>query len=957
MATLVSPGVDVQIIDESIYGAAGAGTIPLIIIATATNKTGPSGTGIAPWTAPAKAGKLFLATSQRELVQNFGNPIFYTANGTPLHGHELNEYGLHAAYSYLGISNRAYVLRADLDLAALQPSDTAPRGEPLPGTYWLDLVETRWGVFQSNGSPNAGSAWLSQPVRVTTASDITELFVPRSTFGRDGEFAVVPQTTDNFIYERISGTWHRVGTASWRAARPTILRGATNPGALTPGDSFSVNSVAVTLTGTTLADAITAINGAAIPDIVADQINGAIQLRNTAGENIVLANLTGTPLTTLGLPVGLSKGVQVFRNNDASYPAGSVAGDVWVKGNPANLGAEWKVRVYNGTTGLWVTVTAPFYVFDSALADGDAAKDIAAKAAQGNPATGALYVGYDVTTGVQELRRWSGTRWESLVYEADNVAPSTPPQDGVLWYSTSLRADLMVNDGDQWIGYRRRYPNTDPNGVQIAGSAPMTQSDGTPLVDNDLWIDSSDLENYPALFRYDATARRWRAVDKTDQTTPFGVVFADARENSGVSFTGMLNAGAYVYESEAPADMALSDFLDPDAPDPRTYPADLMLFNTRYSTGNVKVWRPNHFVDGGYDANTNYEQDGYTVGNPLYTFPALGDGNGGRWVTASGNDADGSALMLRKAQRIMIVRAMSATVQQNEDIRSEIVSYNLLSAPGYPEMIDELIALNVDQKEVSFIVGDTPARLRAQATAIQEWAGNANAASSNGEVGLTSASPYVGIYYPWGLGQNIDGTEVMIPPSTMALRVMAYNDQVSYPWMAPAGFNRGIVTNATTVGYLTSEGEFEPALLNEGQRNVLYVNRINPIAFFPGRGLVVNGQKTLSPTVSSLDRVNVARLANYLKVQLDALVKPFLFEANTEQTREAAKITVERFLNGLVGLNAVYDYVVLCDTSNNTPERIDRNELWIDVLVKPVKAVEFIYVPVRLRSTGDDLNI
>jgi phage tail sheath protein FI len=265
-----------------------------------------------------------------------------------------------------------------------------------------------------------------------------------------------------------------------------------------------------------------------------------------------------------------------------------------------------------------------------------------------------------------------------------------------------------------------------------------------------------------------------------------------------------------------------------------------------------------------------------------------------------------------------------------------------------------MLTLNTDQKEISFIIGDTPARLKPNQVAT--WATNANNAAGNGEIGLTASNVYIGLYYPWGLSTNIDGTEVMVPPSTVALRTMAYNDQVAYPWFAPAGFQRGLITNASSVGYLSDEGEFTPVILNQGQRDVLYTNKINPLAYIPGRGLVVYGQKTLSPLESALDRVNVARLANYLKFNLNNLVKPFLFEQNDAITRDAAKTTVERFLMGLVGLRALEDFAVLCDTQNNTPERRDRNELWIDILIKPLKAIEFIYIPVRIRNSGDSLT-
>ena len=112
------------------------------------------------------------------------------------------------------------------------------------------------------------------------------------------------------------------------------------------------------------------------------------------------------------------------------------------------------------------------------------------------------------------------------------------------------------------------------------------------------------------------------------------------------------------------------------------------------------------------------------------------------------------------------------------------------------------------------------------------------------------------------------------------------------------------------------------------------------------------GQKTLSPLVSALDRINVARLANYLKYNLDNAMKPFLFEQNDQQTRDSARLVVERFMKNLVTLRALEDFAVLCDESNNTPERRDRNELWVDVLIKPLKSIEFIYIPVRVLASG-----
>jgi len=307
---------------------------------------------------------------------------------------------------------------------------------------------------------------------------------------------------------------------------------------------------------------------------------------------------------------------------------------------------------------------------------------------------------------------------------------------------------------------------------------------------------------------------------------------------------------------------------------------------------------------------------------------------------------------LRHAQRSMVVRAMQAAVNANEDIRNEGLRFNLIGCPNYTEMMDEMVSLNVDRKETAFVVGDTPMRLAADNTSITEWATNANNAAANGEEGLTVANPYAAVYYPSALTSGLDGTDIMVPPSHMILRTMAYNDQVAYPWFAPAGYQRGLVSNATSVGYLDAEtSEYRPVALSQGQRDNLYVNKINPIGTFTGRGIVVFGQKTLNPVASALDRVNVARLVNYIRDRLDEAMRPFLFEPNDDITRQNAKTTVDRFLGQLVTSRGLFDFLTVCDSSNNTPDRIDRNELWVDIAIQPVKSIEFIYVPIRIQNT------
>jgi len=127
---------------------------------------------------------------------------------------------------------------------------------------------------------------------------------------------------------------------------------------------------------------------------------------------------------------------------------------------------------------------------------------------------------------------------------------------------------------------------------------------------------------------------------------------------------------------------------------------------------------------------------------------------------------------------------------------------------------------------------------------------------------------------------------------------------------------------------------------------------VNPITYIAGTGLVAYGQYTRQLAASSLDRINVARLVIFLRYQLNAIAKPFIFEPNDTITRNQIKQQIEKLLLDLTGQRALYDFIVVCDTSNNTPARIDANELHVDIAIEPVKSVEFIYIPLRLENTG-----
>ena len=1081
---LSSPGVEVKVIDESFYTPAEPGTTPLIIVASAENKSNSGGTGTAPGTLAANAGEVYLLTSQKDLGDTFGDPLFKTdSNNNPIHAGEQNEYGLQAAYSYLGVSNRAFVVRANIDLDQLNASADAPAGYPAANQYWLDTANTTWGVFEWDGAAastsGAGQKFTKKTVAVYNDSTTVSGGEPKESVGKIGTYAVVTSEPTNPMFYRAESGWVQVGTPAWKEVWPTVISETSNP---TSSTSFTINGTTVNPSPDTIDGLVTAIS-TTVADVTAVKKGDKIYLYTTLNTIVIAgANIAGSGFvagTYYSPALQTSKHTQVpafKRTSPAIAATGKPTGSVWIKTTEPNNGARWRVNKFNGTTKLWAQVDAPIYgsgyeaiyaldkvggglnigsgtlyvqsdvekdntatfsitkrvtagatvvttnaisttTFGTHASDyykfsiqqsipgqaalsqvisvvniGATTSNAAADAevfaqafnglsfldADGNAvesyieatvndlnqvvikhtAGGEIYITegantpinnaistYDVVAGTGTknayanplggyvFSNWAPTAKNVFSYVASATAPTSLTEDGTLWYNSMIdEVDIMVHNGTTWKGYASVYPNTDPAGPQVAAVEPETQSNGDTLEDGDLWISTADMENYPMIYRFSGGLGKFVLLDKSDQTSEDGVLFADARWNTDGGST-----------EKTIAQMLSSDFLDPDAPDPALYPRGMLLWNLRRSGFNVKKFKLNYI-----DTTTDNPRFGAAPGESMSTYYPH------RWVSEAANQDDGSGSFGRKAQRKVVVQALQATVNSNQQIRDEESRvFNLIACPGYPELIGEMVTLNYDRGLTAVVIGDTPARLTPDATSLLAWGSNQRLAFEDNDLGAASYDEYLAMYYPWGFSSDNFGNNVVIPPSHMVLRTIALNDQVAYPWFAPAGVRRGGVTNATAVGYVSSEGEFKSVALNTGQRDTLYSVEINPITFLTGSGLVVYGQKTRAKGSSALDRVNVARLVCYLRRQLNAMAKPYIFEPNDKITRDQVKSAAESIMLELVGQRALYDYVVVCDTSNNTPSRIDRNELWVDIAIEPVKAVEFIYIPLRLKNTGE----
>ena len=1065
---LVSPGLEITVTDESQYIPGAVGTIPFILLATAENKTinGVTASG----TLKSNAGKLFGVTSQRELISLFGYPEFKeSAAGTPLNGHQLNEYGLMAAYSALGVSNRSYVVRADIDLDQLTGTTVRPIGNPNNGTHWLDLANTKWGVNEWNAELQTFVAKI--PMIVTAATDVTAngsipvIPVPNDEVGEIGGYAVVARDVNNYLFYKCSdNTWAQVGSTKWQKNFVAVMGTVDTPMFVATSD-LTINGETVTLNGTSLLSAVTDINNAAIPGVTADvAVNNTrlvLYVTSAAMSNgtiidgkVTLVDGANTPLVTAGITPGTYAGPMTTFGGYVQIPdwraADSVprpTGSVWIKTTAQGGGANLAIKQYDETNNVWMPLSTPLFASEAeaiygmdptgggfaisygsvyikydTLVNGTVTMRPYVRTTQGATKITSTFIPAPVPTfnlgdsfimnvsqigapattqftitiqggtdmahfvssilaanipnitavletnntctithkagGTFNMANVSGTPLTTagftsstsgmqvlpngnllvanstpMVYTYASTQPYKAPEDGTLWYySSPLDIDIMVNETTGWKGYKNvgndargfNLANTDPLGPIIGPIPPTTQSDSTALVNGDLWLDSGDLVNFPKLYRY--ADSKWQLIDNTDVESQNGIVFADARWDS----TGTTDP---ITGTMPPiTTLQTSDYVDLDAPDYRLYPRGTLLFNLRRSGYNVKKYVSDYFNTAAYPDLL-----------PGQVYPT----KKATWVTVSGLRNDGSPYSGTHAQRNMIVKALRAAIDTSVTIREESYAFNLILCPSFPELIPNMVSLNNDRKNTAFIIGDTPMDMPATVTAVTEWSTNAN-----GD-GLSVADPYMGVFYPCGLANDLEGNTIVVPPSHMILRTAIRSDNVSYPWFAFAGTRRGLLDNATDLGYIDSDsGAFVRNGLNQGMRDALYQLNINPITLLPGVGLTNYGNKTRSGTASAMDRINVARLVNYIRTILARVGDQFLFEPNDAITRNEIKQVIESAINDLIAKRGVYDYLVVCDESNNTNARIARNELYVDIAIEPMKDVEFIYIPIRLKNPG-----
>jgi phage tail sheath protein FI len=328
-----------------------------------------------------------------------------------------------------------------------------------------------------------------------------------------------------------------------------------------------------------------------------------------------------------------------------------------------------------------------------------------------------------------------------------------------------------------------------------------------------------------------------------------------------------------------------------------------------------------------YLDNSGQPQSQFTASIPLQASGSFGDAVGSI-LTGTGKYYD--KITASDTQGLV---GENYTTAFNILANKDDFKYNLISAPGlfhsgYPSVLNTLIA-NTENRGDNIVILD-----------LEAYASSITAVTSTAAALDTS---YAASYWPWCMVTDPDsGQRVWVPAGVLLPGVYANNDRTAEAWFAPAGINRGglgVVVQAERK-------------LTQANRDSLYTGKVNPIATFPGRGVVVFGQKTLQNTASALDRVNVRRLLIALKNYISQVSDNLVFEQNTASTRNTFLAQVNPYLESVQQRQGLYAFKVVMNESNNGADVIDRNELRGAIYIQPTKTAEFIYLDFNILPTG-----
>jgi phage tail sheath protein FI len=283
----------------------------------------------------------------------------------------------------------------------------------------------------------------------------------------------------------------------------------------------------------------------------------------------------------------------------------------------------------------------------------------------------------------------------------------------------------------------------------------------------------------------------------------------------------------------------------------------------------------------------------------------------------------------------------------------EVVEMNMATIPGLTQegLTTNLVRLCEDRADALAVIdlpdafqpreeGDAVDRLNIQSTITT---------IVNGLRTRNLNSSYGCAYYPWLRARDtINGAFIWVPPSVAAIGTFSSSQRKTQVWFAPAGFNRGGLTEGSAGIPIVDVAH----QLRRKDRDDLYASNVNPIAKFPNEGIVIFGQKTLQITPSALDRINVRRLMIFVKKRISQMAARLLFDPNVQQTWLRFKAQVDPFLANVKTNFGLSDYKVVLDETTTTPDLVDQNIMYAKIFLKPTRAIEYIAIDFNITRTG-----
>jgi len=496
-------------------------------------------------------------------------------------------------------------------------------------------------------------------------------------------------------------------------------------------------------------------------------------------------------------------------------------------------------------------------------------------------------------------------------------------------YFTSIAAYNYFNNGGTTLVVARVASGSYTSATSTAISASSNASSQPALVlktisKGIIMNSSSSIDSAGALASGSTDNIRWEIVNPNTASGTFNL---------------LIRQGNDITNSKTVLETFTNLSLDPKAPNFVSKVIGDYVYNYNPSTNQIELtgsYKNNSafvYVDSVNLLTPDYF-DNNGVAKPQYTssIPLAASGS---FTGATGTIKGGAAFYntISSANNTQGLEAANYTNMVNLLSNKDDYQFKMLFTPGlinslHTSTISTLITNTQERGDNIYIVDPVV------------YGSTSNSAITEAASRDTS---YAAMYWPWcqildpGTGKN-----VWVPASTMIPGVFAYNDRVGEPWFAPAGIQRGGLGTVIRV----------EQKLNQTTRDNLYSGKINPIATFPGQGIVIYGQKTLQQKASALDRVNVRRLLIELKSYISQVANNLVFEQNTIANRNLFLSQVNPYLSSVQQRQGLYAFQVVMDESNNTSDVIDRNQMVGAIYIQPTKTAEFIYLDFNITPTG-----